>query len=312
MIASVAVCRPLLWTEECKTEYMENRMITDADIREYLLGRLDSDLELVESIDEKILTDPEFSVSVDVIEDEIIEQYLEDSLKSEDRRAVERHFLRPPERQHKLRTARLVSRYLEGESRNVTTENPAPARRQFNVLRVGWALPSFRTCAEIAASTVLVISILTLLNQRRELDIAIKQAGEKLSQERQRSAASNQQLQNAFQSLQPAVAMLNLVRPGLQRGEAQLPEVKLNSGTRLLYVEVALPSGAPGSSRVELRHSGKMIWSRNGVDAVAVPGGAILRLDIPADLLAQGACELLVKPAGDGAISYWFSVSKLL
>jgi hypothetical protein len=158
---------------------------------------------------------------------------------------------------------------------------------------------------------VFVISILTLSNQRRELDIARKQVGEQLSQERQRSAASDQQLQNALQSLQPAVAMLNLFRPGLQRGKLELPEVKVRSGTKLLHVEVALSSSAPGSSRVELRHSGEMVWSRDGVDAIAVPGGAILTLDIPADVLTQGTCELVVKPAREGAVSYWFSVLKL-
>ena len=156
-----------------------------------------------------------------------------------------------------------------------------------------------------------VISILTISNQRRELDIAIKQAGEQLSQERQRSAASIQQLQNALQSLQPAVAMLNLVRPGLERGMLELPEVKLNSGTRALHVEVALSSKAPGKYRVQLRHTRMMVWSQDGVDATAVPGGAILRLDIPADVLTQGTSELVVTPSGDGAISYWFSVSKL-
>jgi hypothetical protein len=35
-------------------------VITDANIREYLLGRLDSDSDLVESIDEQSLTDPTF------------------------------------------------------------------------------------------------------------------------------------------------------------------------------------------------------------------------------------------------------------
>lgn len=119
-----------------------------------------------------------------------------------------------------------------------------------------------------------VISILTLLNQSRKLDIAVKQAGEQLNQERQRSAASNQQLQNALQSLQPAVAMLNLVKPGLQRGDLELPEVKLNSAIKSLRVEVALSSSAPGISRVELRHAGKVVWSRDGVVATAVPGGA--------------------------------------
>lgn len=287
---------------------MENRLITEANIREYLLGRLDSDLELAESIDERILTDPEFSTSVDVIEDEIIEEYLEGSLNSDDTRAVERHFLRPPERQRKLKTARLFSRYFEAESCNVKAELPARPRSLFKAFRVGWALPSFRTCAEIATSVVFVISILTLLNQRRELDMGIKQISQQLSQERQRSSASSQQLRSALQSLQPAIAMLNLVRPGLQRGELALPEVRVKPETKVLHVEVALSSSAPGNYRVELRHTGKMIWSRDGVDAMAVPGGAILKLDIPADVLLQGTSELVVKLSGDGTVSYWFSV----
>jgi hypothetical protein len=292
-------------------QYMENRPITDANIREYLLGRLDSDLELVESIDQQILTNPDFSTSVEVIEDDIIEEYLVGSLNSEDTRAVKRHFLHPPERQRKLKTARLFNRYLETESSNVKTEEPAPARSLFKAFRVGRMLPGFRTCAEIAASVVFVISILILLNQRHELDIAIKQISQQLSQERQRSAASNQQLQNALQSLQPAIAILYLVRPGLQRGDLELAGVKVDSGTKVLHVEVALSSRAPGEYRAQLRHTGKMVWSQDRVDATAVPGGAILKLDIPADVLPQGKSELAVKASGDGPISYWFSVSKL-
>ena len=81
-------------------------MITEANIREYLLGRLDPNSKLVENIDEQILTVPEFSTTIDVVEDEIIEQYLEGSLNQGDTRAVERHFLRPLDRQRKLRSIR--------------------------------------------------------------------------------------------------------------------------------------------------------------------------------------------------------------
>src|SRR3974390_974309 len=115
-------------------------MITDANIREYLLGRLNWDPKRVESIDEQILTDPELSISADVIEDEIIEEYLEGSLNPEDTRAVITHFLRPPERQRKLKTARLFSHYLEGESRDVKAMQPAPARGLFKAFRVGRVL----------------------------------------------------------------------------------------------------------------------------------------------------------------------------
>jgi hypothetical protein len=288
---------------------MEYKVINDAIIREYLLGRLDSDLELVERIDEQILTDPELSISVDIIEDEIIEEYLEGSLNSEDARAVERHFLRPPERQRKLKNARLFGRYVKAESRNEKTEQPTPIRRLFEAFRGGRVLPGFRTWVEIAASAVFIISTLILLNQHRELDIAFKQISQQLTQERQRSAASDQQLQSALQSLQPAIVMLNLVRPGLQRGDSELPGVKVTSATRMVHVEVALSSNAAGKYRVQLRHTGNIVWARDGVDAAAVPGGAILKLDIPAAALPQGTCELAVIPAEGSAISYWFSAT---
>jgi hypothetical protein len=289
---------------------METHVINDAIIREYLLGRLHSDLELVERIDEQTFKDPEFSITVDVIEDEIIEEYLQGALNFEDARAVESHFLRPPERQRKLTTARLLSRYFEAESRKANTEQPSLARRLFKAFRGGRVLPSFRTFAEVTASIMFLISILTLLSQRRELDIAIKQISQQLTQERLRAAASNQQSQSASLSLQPAIAMLNLVRPGLQRGELALPEVKVNSGTTAVHVEVALPSRSPGKYRVQLRHTGTPVWSRDGVDAIAVTGGAILELDLPAQVLPPGTCELAVMSSGEGAISYWFSVSK--
>jgi len=156
-----------------------------------------------------------------------------------------------------------------------------------------------------------VASILILSNQRHQLDVATKQIGQQLNQERQHSAALNEQLQNVLQSLQPAIAMLNLVRPGLQRGALELPDVKLNSGTKALHIEVALSASTPEKYEVQLRNKGRVLWSLDGVDATAVPGGAILKLDVPADVLPEGACELAVKPLVGSYTSYWFLVSKL-
>jgi len=286
---------------------MESRAVNDAIIRDYLLGRLNSDLELVERIDEETFKGPELSTNIDIIEDEIIEEYLEGSLDSEDTRAVERHFLRPPERQRKLKTARLFRRYFEAE----VPKQPAPARLLFRAFRIGQVLLSFRTCAEIAASVMFIISTLVLWNQLRELDIAIKQMNQQLGQERERLAVANRQLQNALHSFQPAIAMLNLVRPGRQRGDMEIPEVKVNPGTKTLHVELALSSGTPRKYRVELRHAEGTVWSRDDVDVTAVSGGAILRVDIPAEVLPQGRCELALMASGEEPISYLFSVSKL-
>jgi hypothetical protein len=290
---------------------MENNVINDAIIRDYLLGRLDPQSDLVRRIDEETLTDPEMSSTADVVEDEIIEDYLEGTLNSQDKLAVERHFLRPPERQRKLRTARLFSRHfyaLSSDAKNV--EKPGSARPFLKVFPHWNVLLSFRTWAELAASVLFTVSILNLWNQDQGLDTAIKQMNQQLAQERQRSAALSQQLQAVLLSSQPAVVMLNLVRSGLQRGELELPEAKITSGTKTLHVEVALSSRPSGRYRVQLRQAGRVTWSRDGVDALSVPGGTILKLDIPAEVLPEGACELLVLPFQEGTISYWFSVSR--
>src|ERR1700761_7357045 len=107
---------------------MEEPVIDDNLIREYLLGRVDDDQEMVDRFDEQLISNPEFSMSVDIVEDEIIEEYLEGSLSAEDRHAVERHFLRPPERQRKLRNARLLRHHLATTS--TITANQSRAENQ--------------------------------------------------------------------------------------------------------------------------------------------------------------------------------------
>jgi hypothetical protein len=286
-------------------------VITDANIREYLLGRLDSESDLVDSIDEQLLTDPSFSVSVDVVEDEIIEEYLEGTLNSEDARAVEKHFLRPAERQRKLEIARLLGSYFESESRKTRAKQQAAVPGIFNIARFQRLFPSFRTCTEIAASIVFVVAIAILVHQRQQLDAIVKQVNQQLGQERDRLSAANQQLQNTLQATQPAIAMLNLVRPGVQRGLTDIPEVTVNPAIKTLHVEVALLSRAPGKYRVQLRHAGKTAWHEEGVDVATVPGGAILKVDIPALDLPQGSSELAIADSGGGSISYWFIISKV-
>ena len=141
---------------------MENRVIEDVHIREYLLGRLEGDPELVEQIDERILTNPQFSLIVDVVEDEIIEEYIEGSLSADDAQAVERHFLRPPERQLKLRNARLLSRHLATASLpRESVERSEPAHRAAWIRM--WKIPHFRTYAELSAAAVFLVAIALLI-----------------------------------------------------------------------------------------------------------------------------------------------------
>src|SRR5262249_31928726 len=82
-------------------------------IREYLLGRLDDKQEIERDLSEKILLDDGLCDTVDSVEDEIIDEYLDGTLSVADRSAVDAYFLRPRERKEKLRFAQLLQHYFE-------------------------------------------------------------------------------------------------------------------------------------------------------------------------------------------------------
>lgn len=298
-------------------------MINDADIREYLLGRLDADLELVERIDEQMFADSEFSTRVDIVEDEIIEAYIEGSLNTDDVLAVERHFLRPPERLRKLRNARLLSCHLAGAPYGKEkSAQPEPSHGFFHAWTHAWArawkLPGLRAYAEVAACVLFAASIAHLMQQRRELGIAVERTNQQLAEQRQQTAGLQQQLRSPLRIVEPSTGVLNLLESGRTRGDGHLPAVKVGAASGTLHVEVAIPSDRAdrahrpiGTYRVRLEHDGQTLWSHDGVDALAVRGGAILKLDLPAEVLPLGACELVVEQPNKADLSYSFLVSDL-
>jgi hypothetical protein len=278
-------------------------------IRNYLLGHLDADPEVVERIDEQMLGDHEFSENVDVIEDEILEEYLEGTLSSADRQAVERHFLRPPERQRKLQNARLLSRHFATAKRDSKSQKHELGTRWFpQFSSIYPSLPHFRMYAEIAAAVLLIVSTVYLVQLRRELQTEVREGRQKLPQEHEHSAALNQQLKASHELAQPATVLLTLLQPGLRRGDARLPELKTGAGTKNIHVEIALPSVAPGAYKVQLERAGKTVWSQDGIQALTAPGGAILMFDAPAQVLTQGECRFVVRQRSGLEISYWFLV----
>src|ERR1700756_3450496 len=90
-------------------------------IREYLLGRLDNEKELEEQLSHDILFNDELSEMVESIEEEILEDFLDGTLDSADKDAVNTYFLQPPERKERLQFARLLRNHFEGQHELVGT-----------------------------------------------------------------------------------------------------------------------------------------------------------------------------------------------
>lgn len=284
---------------------MDNPAIDEAAIRTYLLGRIGPEEEIAAKVDERMLADPEFSLLIDVIEDEILEEYIDGALTDVDIDAVESHFLVPPERQLKLRRMRLISRHvarLDAEKNTAQSEaqdragSPGPKRLLI--------FPSLRTWAEIAAGLALVSCTIYFWNQERELRLAVNQTMQDL--------ALSRQAQTGPLALAPEVATtLNLVTPGLSRGDQRLPEVHLLSAAATLHVSVALdPQDVDGLS-VRLQQGNTVVWSRDGLQARPVAGGAVLSLDLPTAVVPEGSCRLIVTARGRGETSFWFNATKI-
>jgi hypothetical protein len=291
---------------------MDNADLNESVIREYLLGRQDGNQDLWERIDEQTLTDPEFSETVAVVEDEIIEEYLEGALSADDREACERHFLRPPERQQKLRQARLLNSHLAVASPSPADVKDAESSR-LSLARAARILPfpRLRIYAEIAAAILFAISLGYIARLRNELKNELSQDSLQLAQVQQHAAVLNHQLVADVQQGLAPTTQLSLLEPGTLRGDAHLPELRIGPGAGTIHTEVALPRGASGAYAVQVLCTGVAVWSHGPIDSRAIQGGAILTVEFPAQVLSAGNCKLALRHVSDSDISYLFSVSKL-
>src|SRR5215469_4647617 len=274
---------------------MENPLSDDMTIRDYLLGRLDPASETVDRVDELMLTSAEFLENLGLIEDEIIEEYLEGTLSPADKQSVESHFLRPPERQRKLQHARLLSSRLANgadlpDRTKLLQIKPSPA--PFAPLS---SRSNFRLCAEIAAALLLTVSVMYLWQSRRQLQVALGKSAQQLTQERENSAQINQQLQSARDLAQPSTAMLSLFQPSILRS----PDESLSK----------LTIGA-GTNKVRLESAGKTLWSLDHLTPFTSRDGSILIFEIPATALPAGENKLLVFQGSELPTSCPFTVFK--
>jgi hypothetical protein len=102
-----------------------------------------------------LLSDPGLAEEFDVIVDEITDEYLQHELPGEDRKRVEKYFLRSTERQKKLEFAAELLR--RSESRRTTRPSFLEQIAAF------WRQPSFAHVALTAAAVIVVVGIIYVL-----------------------------------------------------------------------------------------------------------------------------------------------------
>ena len=265
-------------------------------IREYLLGRLDNEKELEEQLSHDIFSNDELSEMVESIEEEIIEDFLDGTLDSADKDAVNTYFLRPPERKEKLRFARLLRNHFEEQHELVGTISDMPRSAYTNVVRdssdyratIPWS-SHFKTYGQLAALVVLGIGSLLYISALQKQKAGLQS---QLAQEREHSAS----LVKEAPILQSSLITLTLVSDRSRGDDTQIPHIEIKPSTRRIMVDIALQGHSPGPFDVHLetKAGNGPIWSARLLPLVSSSGDTRLVFDLPAQGMESDVYSFLV------------------
>jgi hypothetical protein len=232
------------------------------------------------------------------VEDEIIDQYLDGPMDSNDRKADEAHILQPPERQSKLRFARSLRSCLQP----APVPTPAPSPGWLSVLfasaPAAWALASVLAIVTVGAG----VQISRLKRDEKSLQANIQVAQSDLARERDRIAT--------LQSQAPVV-VLNFEMV-LLKSPAQEQRIDITSKTKWIEAHIPLIGETSGSYSVAIQNTaGQEVWVVRGLKPNQSPkGGSDLALTIPPNLMPPGnyTATVTARQAGARPQKYYCSV----
>jgi hypothetical protein len=281
---------------------MRDDFPTEETIRQYLLGRLDDQPDVEGRLSEQIFLTSELSAIVDSIEDQIIEEYVDGRVSAADKRAIEKCFLRPPERQEKLQSALFLRQHFENRGQPLAKKklNAGPEAtselmhdRSATPVILHWR-SHFRSYCELAAAILLVALVFVYMSRinhgwQSRLDATRenqRQLESELALERQHSVNLEKQLEQVH----PPVAVLTFFGPAF-RDNADASVVEIKPWTQRIRVEIGLRGKPSGDYDVRLEDEArKNIWSQS---KIAMSSGR-LRFDMPIEGISTGTYCLIV------------------
>jgi hypothetical protein len=266
---------------------MDKKLPEEDVIRRYLLGTL-HEPELSE-IEQKLRNSEELRETAELIEDEIIEQYLEKNLDQRDKKAVETYFLRSLEHREKLWFAGLLHRRMAVPA----LPTPVPAEQHVKQQVGPVLIPPVRVrrwrfagafAATAAASAILSVAS-TYLIFSKKLDDSQKAA----AAAREQSAGLQARLDAGHVKLE--------FRQGISRAAVStVPTITIYKTTDLINVDLLLKDPTQDTYRVALRETGqdREIWSQSDLTTSSYAPFSRLTFSLPTQPVKSGKYELVV------------------
>ena len=279
---------------------MKEEALSDALLRQFLLGRVtDEERQRIESL---FLTDTEAKERIIAAEQELIDDYLEGALTTQDQKQFHLHYGQTPEQQQKLRIARSIRKWAAAE--RATTDH-------ISVTSTGWGVVGQRLRSKGALVPAIALAAMILIVAAIWLRGIMEQRNGRLSVEQELA-----QLNSPSELREPLPRTPSLdLSPVIVRGAEQQAEIKLRSATKI--VELRLPwiqKERYPVYQAEIRPLGtNESFTIRNLPANNDRGYAV-RLRVPTSMLRRGQYQVrLTGIAGAGAPSiteeYTFVVS---
>jgi len=278
---------------------MKEEAMTDALVREFLLGKLaDEERERIENL---FLTDPQTKERVLSLEDELIEEYLEDNLTEADKERFLARYAQTDEQRRKLRITKSIKDWAVTQAKAPQTAAATVSlwNRLWTRLRLK---PAFAVPIAVTIVIAIVLAVVWLNSQmERRKHLAVEQELAQLNSP------------PSLRETPPDMISFEL-RPVNVRSDE--PERGINPGADTQIIEMHLPwmrGDRYATYQAQVRRIGD-------TESFSIPnlqpendGGYRIRIRLRARMLRRGSYQIQLRGvANDGTVSlpeeYTFSV----
>jgi hypothetical protein len=270
---------------------MKEENESEKSIRRFLLG--ESGEEEQQRTEELFMTDPEYREKVLMAEQDLIEDYLENTLSEGERERFRRHFLSTPQQRRKVRIARSLRNYAAVE---VTAHSPPDAGEKLRP--VSWlrklveALRLRSPIVYLPLAAALVVAIFfgawRLVEYRRAQQLRAREESQRLEVEQELAQLNDP---SGVGRPPPLGTRVFPLPPVTLRGAAN----KLSPPAEASVVELWLLRAGDEyqSYRASLQRVGAATrFSIPNLHAANTPGGRAVPVKIPVRLLTPGTYRL--------------------
>lgn len=273
-------------------------------LRQYLLGNLP--VNEAEEIDLSVISDKSLEDELNRAEDELMEEYLEETLTPREIELFQRNFLVSDERETHLRHILLLKRHAhETVSKKDSKQTQVFLSETFFQRAYRFFQGSLRPATAVLSVVILGIAIVIgwqLLSYNAPVS-------ERASLENKFTELNRKDLGDLslFQNLS-----VESLSPGTYRDSGSIKSLPANELTDRVLFRLPLPVGVDSERLLtaNLIKEDIVIFSLRGLPSYGNPGGKELRLILPSSLLKKGDYKISIgqESSSDLVIGYPFTV----